>query len=129
MLNALQIEKGLQEIQKENPEATIGIAIQKMMDLGTFTKDFYAIRVCRPVDSKHSVDDVWKVILHIQYLINEGVLMLTEKDDGYGVIEGGELMRIRGHHYESIALPPIPSHDDKNATWLLISSKFEINKE
>ena len=128
MMNSLEIEKELLSFKKKNSDGTIGMAIQEMMNLGTFTRDSYAIRVCKPIDSDYSIDDVWKVVHHILYLISEGKISITEKDENYGIIKGGELMRIRGHHFESIALPIIlGSSDDK--TWSILSSKYVINNQ
>lgn len=127
MLNSLEIEKGLQSFKEKDSDGTIGMAIQEIMGLGVFTRDAYAIRVCKPIDSVYSIDDVWKVVHHIQYLVSEGKIIVIEKDENYGIIKGGELMRIRGHHFESIALPPIPS-SNQDETWLTLSSKYIINK-
>lgn len=123
-----EIKNGLQMTQKNCPKATVGMAIQELMGLGRFTyrKNDYAIKVGRPVDCKFSIYDICNVIMQIQSLLDDEKIVLTKAIDNYGLESNVEPMRVRGHHLESIELPPIPCHLSNNQTWELLSSEYEI---
>lgn len=119
---------GLQETKRKCPKATIGKAIQELMGLGRFSYEeiWNTIRISKPVDSQFSIDDIWKVIMMIQSIIDNGKIVINKTNDNYREESEVELMRIRGHHFQSIALPPISCHTSNKQTWELLSSEYEI---
>ena len=120
-----EIIDGLKRAKEENPNTTIGEALEQMMKLDLFWWDKFqtegnVVSANIPQDCIFTVEDVAGVIGCIDNMVRERKIRFLGEDMNYGVSKGRDLERLNTPG----VISPIIGSDNK--TWRLLSSNYEI---
>lgn len=120
-----EIMDGLIKAKENNPNTTIGNAVEQMMGLDLFWHDKYlsdrnTVSANIPQNYHYTVKDVASVIGRINNMVRERKIRLLGEDENYGEPTEHDLKRLNTPG----AISPILGSDI--TTWQLLSNYFEV---
>lgn len=127
LMTEKEIMDGLKKAKENNPNATVGNAVEQMFFINPFSKekahsnDSYFVYANYPTD-EYEEQSLLKTICEIYSMMSLGKIHLTGEDDTYGItILEGMKMPGPGH---CIPLPPATISHEK--IWHLLSSHYVV---
>ena len=120
-----EIMDGLLKAKENNPNTTIGNAVEQIMGLDLFWHDKYltdrnTVSANIPQDCRYTVKDVASVIGCIDNMVRERKIRLLEEGENYGEPTKHDLERLNTPG----AISPILGSNI--TTWQLLSNHFEV---
>lgn len=125
LMTEKEIMDGLKKARENNPNATVGNAVEQMMGLDLFWRDKFQtegniVSANIPQCCLYTVKDVADVIGYIDNMVLERKISLLGEDINYGKPTDHDLKRLSAPG----AISPILGSDI--TTWQLLSNHFEV---
>jgi hypothetical protein len=129
MLSNKEIEIALLKELERNPDGSIGDAVQRIMNIYSFewNPQYDTIKCGIKSNENVTIEDVYMVLSYISFLIFNGTIKLTEKSWDFGKRPKMEFMQLREEAVAMVAIPQLPSHENSEQTWQMLSSRFVFN--